>query len=293
MAKTNETKKAELAVPGVGGQVAEAPSDEMLAFFAEAKGEGLEKVGADDVVIPRLTIIQSMSPQVKARTAGPGDLFNVVTGANFGEKGVKFVPLFFWGSRTEWTSNDPGADIVCTARDGENGSVKDAEHAFGKCAQCPKRQFTMDDKGKAVMPKCTDYKNVLLVPLPDGEDYRDQHPVAFSAKRTGIQAFKNFLTACNSFKMGGVKLPLYSHIWLLRPQELKNEKGDFYGPGFEDMGLIQDMNMLRYFQGLCREMKAIQDKFYIPEENNEGGSSVAASSGGDSIDAEFVANSGI
>ena len=66
--------------------------------------KGNEEVGFDDLTIPRLDVIQDLSPQHKKNKpeyiegAEPGLLFNTVTMALYGSK-VMFVPVFF---RKEW-----------------------------------------------------------------------------------------------------------------------------------------------------------------------------------------------
>jgi hypothetical protein len=67
-------------------------------------GRGSEEVGFDDMTIPRLDVIQDLSPQHKKNKpeyiedAEPGILFNTVTSVLYGTS-VKFIPVYF---RKEW-----------------------------------------------------------------------------------------------------------------------------------------------------------------------------------------------
>jgi hypothetical protein len=67
-------------------------------------GRGSEEVGFDDLTIPRLDVIQDLSPQHKKTKpeyiegAEPGILFNTVTGTLYGSS-VHFIPVYF---RKEW-----------------------------------------------------------------------------------------------------------------------------------------------------------------------------------------------
>lgn len=69
-----------------------------------AVGRGQENVGVDDLSIPRISIVQDLSPQKKPNDpayiegAEPGMIFNSVTGKLYGNE-ILFVPCFY---RKEW-----------------------------------------------------------------------------------------------------------------------------------------------------------------------------------------------
>ena len=93
MAGKKVVKKAESAV---------ALSDTRPDWADGNKGN--EEVGFDDLTIPRLDVIQDLSPQHKKNKpefiegAEPGLLFNTVTKVLYGSS-VKFIPVYF---RKEW-----------------------------------------------------------------------------------------------------------------------------------------------------------------------------------------------
>ena len=84
-------------------KTAVALSDERPDWAGDTN-RGSEEVGFDDVTIPRLDVIQDLSPQHKKTKpeyimgAEPGMLFNTVTGVLYGSE-VMFVPVYF---RKEW-----------------------------------------------------------------------------------------------------------------------------------------------------------------------------------------------
>ena len=91
-------------------EVAKTDESSKLPFVTDrpdyvGKGErGQENVGMNDVTIPRLDILQDLSPQAKKRDpayiegAEPGLLFNTVSMALYGSA-VYFVPVYF---KVEW-----------------------------------------------------------------------------------------------------------------------------------------------------------------------------------------------
>ncbi len=74
---------------------------------------GQEGVGVDDLTIPRLGLIQDLSPQRKKTApeyiegAEEGMLFNTVTNALYGDA-VKFVPCFYRKEFVIWKSQNAG-----------------------------------------------------------------------------------------------------------------------------------------------------------------------------------------
>ena len=70
-----------------------------MSELSEFAGEGMDSIGADDMQIPFLRIIQTTSPQlnkqesVYIKGASGGDLFNTVTGEVWDrEEGVYVIP---------------------------------------------------------------------------------------------------------------------------------------------------------------------------------------------------------
>lgn len=243
-------------------------SDELLEFMGEHGREGKEMVRAEDIIIPRVAVIQALSPQVKERRAGLGDLFNIVTGANYGPE-MSFIPLFFFTTQIMWDSPNPGASIECLARDGEHGS------RYGACASCKYREFSTDNNGLSVQPKCTTFKNILLLPYAEGVALTEQSPAVFSGKRTGIREISAFITRATSERFAGRELPLYMGIWKVKTVEATNEKGSFYVPKFDFQNVVMDINEVRYLHGVYKSMKESQARLDIQQEGP-----------GDTIDAE-------
>lgn len=76
-------------------------------------GRGNDNVGVQDLAIPRIDIIQDLSPQHKESKpeyiegAKPGMAFNTVTGKLYGKQ-VFVVPVFYRGEYVIWKDQDHG-----------------------------------------------------------------------------------------------------------------------------------------------------------------------------------------
>jgi hypothetical protein len=281
-AKKASTELAEVqgSIDEQNALVNQANEDMLMEFFGDNAKDGRENIGADDVTIPRLSILQPMSPIAQDRESGAfaGDIYEAISKTNYGQT-LNFVPLYFFGTRTMWDAPTPGAKIECIARDGEKGTK------YGLCSQCEFTHWTEDEKGAPVGSKCTEFKNILVIPVPAGEDYRGLSPIVYSAKRTAIGPLKQMLTAIQQYRYKTREVPMYARMWQLKVATTTNEKGTFYTPVFTGLDVIRDVPMLTYMKGLYESMRSIQSKFDIDQ---EGPGNDSPPNRGDVVDANFV-----
>jgi len=80
-------------------------------------GKGLENITSEDITIPRLSVIQSNSPQRKKKDekyiegAEEGDIFNTVTGEIYKEP-LTVIPCAYRKSYVEWIPREKGGGFV-------------------------------------------------------------------------------------------------------------------------------------------------------------------------------------
>lgn len=91
-----------------------APADD---FFQANAGAGLDNVTAADMLVPRLTILQSLSPQLKKKDsayiegAEVGDICDVGTGQLF-KGSILFLPVYYRKDYLEWAPRSSGGGLV-------------------------------------------------------------------------------------------------------------------------------------------------------------------------------------
>ena len=108
MAKKNEL------VPAPQGNTSVVAADD---FFQQNAGAGLDNVNASDMLVPRLTILQGLSPQLKPRDsnyiegAQIGDICDVGTGQLF-KNGLVFLPVYYRKDYLEWAPRSSGGGLV-------------------------------------------------------------------------------------------------------------------------------------------------------------------------------------
>lgn len=107
-------KKTEL-VPANKGIQEIAVAD---SFFQDNAGAGLDNVTAADMLVPRLTLLQQLSPQLKKKDAAyiegaeVGHICDVGTGEIFGTGPILFLPVYYRKDYLEWAPRSSGGGLV-------------------------------------------------------------------------------------------------------------------------------------------------------------------------------------
>jgi len=105
-------KKQEVAVQSKGTALVEIDS-----AFESMAGEGLENVTTRDLIIPRITLLQALSPQVQPKKpeyingAKVGDICDVGTQEIF-EAPLVFLPVHYIKQYLEWAPRSSGKGLV-------------------------------------------------------------------------------------------------------------------------------------------------------------------------------------
>lgn len=116
---------------------------------------GFEDEESDDVIIPRVKVIQTLSPERKEKIAEEGDIINSLTKEKL--NGKKFIPVFKFNNNVWWKDRSDGGGIQCMARDGRVGQTSDGTMIM--CQQCRRCEFDNTKQGREAIPTCTKYIN--------------------------------------------------------------------------------------------------------------------------------------
>lgn len=146
---------------------------ERPAWLGDAKAEGTEHIGKDDVQLPRLAVAQALSHQLDPDHASYieglklGDLFNDLTGQVYGRGPLAFAIV----------RSDPPRYVEFHPRE-EGGGVKD----LNVPANDPRTRFTADpETGESKKPVATQFYDFVIALLPSRE------VIALSFKSTGLK----------------------------------------------------------------------------------------------------------
>tara|TARA_R110000824_G_scaffold28933_2_gene96926 strand:+ start:269 stop:1066 length:798 start_codon:yes stop_codon:yes gene_type:complete len=195
----------------------------LMSELSEFAGEGMDSIGADDMQIPFLRLIQTTSPQlnkqesVYIKGASGGDLFNTVTGECWdSEEGVYVIPCGYTlkylefqlrteggGFMGELKSNDPA--ITQTQRDGAtellpsgNELIRSAQHL------------------------------VMLVDIKTGAT----QTAICDMKKTQLKVSKKWNTMMKMVQYSGpnglFNPPMWGTVWKLTSTQESNDRGSWY-----------------------------------------------------------------
>lgn len=153
--------------------------------FLPKSDRGAEQIGLKDMVLPRLKLCQSGTPERKKSEENylqgldEGMFFNSMTRVIYGEK-IQVVPLFIYQSRIYFRDMKEGGGIICQAPDG----VRCQLNAGGPCLHS-----NWGAKGEP--PECSEiYNYPCLIYAGPGE--ASQELIFVSLKSTGVAAAKDW-----------------------------------------------------------------------------------------------------
>lgn len=190
---------------------------ESLAMYGDLR--------TSDFTIPRLVILEGLSPQVTKEKAGhPGDIYVNSLKLNLGSDPVELVILRRIGRQNLlWKPLKDGGGILCQAKDGKFGVGTPG----GECAKCSKSRWTSND-GKQVAPECDENQAYIVIPRSMLSDPDAAFPYAMSGAKARLQAFKDL----NMLLMNliGRRLPLYakSVVMTIKQKDSKSVSGAVY-----------------------------------------------------------------
>ena len=235
------SKKEELMKQEENTAVADKSFDVPMGFEDEQDG---------DMIIPRVKIIQTLSPERKDKLAEEGEIINSLTLEKYNNK--KFIPVFKFNNNIWWKPRAEGGGIQCIARDGKSGQMSDGKQLI--CSVCRKNEFDNSKQGADAIPKCTKYINYFG--FFEGESI----PVILSFSRTNYNEGKRL------FSLAKVTMQnMWNFGYKLKSKLMKKGNNEWYVIDFEQAGPTTTeerdyaVNMYKTF----RDMNAI--KFDVDE----------------------------
>lgn len=195
-----------------------AKQDENLpAYMNQGEARGQENVTVDDLSIPRLDVIQALSPQRKKKDpeyidgAEEGMLFNSVSKKLYGEK-VTFVPCFF---RKEWL----------VWRDRDSGGGFGGAYPTQRVAAAEARE-----RGEGWEEQETAQHFGILI---DSDGNAEE--VVISMSRSKMKASRQLNTLA---KMAGGDR--FASQYEVSAVEVSGERGDYFSLGIKRLGWVEE-----------------------------------------------------
>lgn len=190
---------------------------------------GSEEVGINDLTIPRLSMIQGLSPQLRKNKAEyiegseEGMLFNTVTNELYPEP-VIFVPVFFQLEWVVWKNRDAGGGFI-SAHATQDEAVKTA-------AQHPDAGRTTD-KGEPVIEVQDTAQHYGLLVDPSRPDAKAAE-IVISMSKSQLKPSRQFNSQIKL--AGGDRWERYYRLSAVTVQNAKGQ--DYQNWKVEQMGYV-------------------------------------------------------
>lgn len=174
---------------------------------------GFEDYNPEDIVIPRIKVINALSPERLDGIAVEGAVINSLTQENV--EGMRFIPIKVYYSNIEWNP-DRNAEqrMFCRSFDGKIGQDANGQRA---CASCGKCQFDNTKSGKDAQPLCTAYLNFL------GFFAGNPMPVVLSFAKTNYNEGRKMLSIAKSMRSA-----IWSYAYTLSGKQITKDKNKWY-----------------------------------------------------------------
>jgi hypothetical protein len=191
--------------------------DQMPDHLKAGTGRGNEKVGVDDLVIPRLEIVQGLSPAMKPTDPGyikgaqQGMLNNSVTRELYGDT-AHLVPVYYSKQWLVWRDRKKAQELKIGTEQGFFGAFNTPEEAEARAKQ-------EGGEAKAITVIDTPTHLCLLLNMATGAI----EEIMVSMPRTKAKISRQWNSMCKL--AGGDR---FSRVYRLGTSLQKNALGDFY-----------------------------------------------------------------
>ena len=208
--------------------------------FEEDAGSGLENLTAEDLTIPRLKILQAMSPEVDKHNgkhienASAGDITNTVTKQLYTEdQGCVVVPVAYRRVFLEWTPRESGGGLVKQHLDAT---------ILNDTTKAPNGADILEN-GNYIQTSANHYALVAE------KDSYQQVMIPMAGTQLKKSRTWNSVMASLKVKSGSGKVftpPSYSHKYKLTTVAESNDRGNWFGWSIEIAGVLSEEEMFLY-----------------------------------------------
>lgn len=235
---------------------------EITAVNHEALIPGFGNVTAKDMIVPRLSLLQGMSPLVQEdpRHYFPGEFYHSVLGEMMG-KTLKVVPLQVQRSLELWAPRDMGIGLLARSTDGIHW---DKPHTKFEVV-LNRRKILWDTKGSVGESGLADWgssdpqdpKSPPAATLTYRTafflmDHPELGPCLMISAKTATRGIQDLITRVQARHLGGTSF--HSQQYQLASIEQTKNNNKWYVPTFRNDGNVTDSAARDHLAGLAQAM---------------------------------------
>lgn len=234
------------------------------SFMEPYRGKGLEGLSKADLEIPRIKLLQALSPEcTEFNDAKPGHFWHTIGEVSLGPS-IKIVPVYTDISFILWRPRHMGGGILARAADGIHWSPADAHFTVQLVKDGPQVTWTtkatvaqsgLDEWGSSNIadpnsqPAATKMYNVAVI-LPDLD--RELSPAVVTMQRTAITVARKFMG-----KLKISNLPSFGQYYTMESAPDQSPLGKFFNYKFTKAGLVQNEAEFKDYEQTYAAFKAL------------------------------------
>ena len=219
-------------------QVAEKKTAPLPAnTFEQDAGQGLGKLGQEDLALPFLKILGQLSPEVNKRDgkyvegAEPGMIFNSVSGELYdGVKGIDVIPAFYKLEYIEWKDRGEGPGAPVAIYDSSSDIMSKTKPDANYKDRLPNGNY---------IEKTASHFVIITGDSPS--------TALISMKSTQLKISRKWNSMMAGIKMkgkNGMFTPAsFSHEYKLKTVQMSNDKGTWFGWEVQKIGPVANAEL--------------------------------------------------
>ena len=219
-------------------QVAEKKTAPLPAnTFEQDAGQGLGKLGQEDLALPFLKILGQLSPEVNKRDgkyvegAEPGMIFNSVSGELYdGTIGISVIPCFYKLEYIEWKDRGEGSGAPVQIHDSSSDIMSQTKTDANYKDRLPNGNYIDKTASHFVMITNPTAATALI-----------------SMKSTQLKISRKWNSMMAGIKMkgkNGMFPPAsFSHEYKLKTVQMSNDKGTWFGWEVQKIGPVANAEL--------------------------------------------------
>lgn len=223
-------------------------------------GTGKENIDQSDLIIPRVALMQAISPEVTEGKAGSGDFWHTINEQVLSSDVLRIVVVHHSKRYTMWKPRHAGGGIIARASNGANWDA-DFKESFAPYKDRPKhlveyaakkgdvvskdmglgRWGTLDPENEDSSPAATLSHVMVCVAL----DYPELGPFVVYLQRSAEPVGKALLT-----KIKLDKAPIYGQVYTMGSKVATGDSGDYNQYTFAKDGHVDTEELYNEFKAM-------------------------------------------
>lgn len=192
---------------------------EIADMFGDDAGQGYGNAEAGDFAIPRITILEALSPQLEDDSfeGKKGQLYNTLTGEVYDS--VDVIPVEYRKHFLIWAPRSSGGGLV---------SVLTLEEGQNHIDDCEK-----NEKGELILPDGNILEETAEMYVVIVNDENEPQEAIISASKSRLTSMRKWMGIARGLKVrlsSGkiVNPPLFSHVYNVTTEKRSNDQGNWH-----------------------------------------------------------------